>query len=59
MGDIIDLGGEICCGWTPGRPGWSWRQRLVQKYWPWMQEWWKNQSCFLVEGKMFGKSFGG
>ena len=39
MGDIVnDEGGSDEVG-PLGRPGWSWRERLTRKYWPWMKEW--------------------
>ena len=60
MGDIGNFKGKHDMAGPLGHPGWSWRQRLTQKDWLWRKEWQKkNQSCFLVEGKMIGKIFGG
>ena len=60
MGDIVKFEGGSDEVGPLGRPACRWRQRLTQKDWSWIKEWWKrSQSCFLVEGNiMIGTSFG-
>ena len=38
MGDIVKFEGGSDEVGPLGRPGWTWSQRLTQKYWPWMKE---------------------
>ena len=39
VGHIVNFKGGRDVAGPLGRPGWSWRQRLTQKYWLWMKEW--------------------
>ena len=39
MGDIVNFEGGSDVVGPLGRPGWSLRQRLMQKDWPWIKEW--------------------
>ena len=39
MGDIVNFEGGSDVVRPLGRPGWSWRQRLMQKDWPWIKGW--------------------
>ena len=36
MGDIVKFEGGVGVVGTLGRSGWSWKQRLTQKDWPWL-----------------------
>ena len=39
MGDIVNFSGGGDVVGPLGRPGWSWRQRLMQKDLPWIRGW--------------------
>ena len=39
MGDIMNFEGDSDEVGTLAHSGWSWRQRPMQKDWPWIKEW--------------------